>query len=149
MLCRVLGWRDSTSSRIKMKQKREEFGHQSNDGIKDFNIALLRLRTVAKVAAKYGLAAQNINYGTDWKVWFKVEMHTPWEIGKYSEKEEKQDLQETINNVSAVIWKWEKCCFSLSLLAFKGPVPFTDTKWKRNRGRQSAYTFRKVSLRWQ
>jgi len=60
-----------------MKQKREEFGHQSNDGIKDFNIALLRLRTVAKVAAKYGLAAQNINYGTDWKVWFKVEMHTP------------------------------------------------------------------------
>lgn len=47
----------------------------SNDGLKDFNIPLLRLQTVAKVAAKYGSAAQNINYGTDWKVWFKVGIH--------------------------------------------------------------------------
>ena len=77
MLCRALGWSCSTSSRIRRKKRREEFGQQSNDGLKGFNRALLRLQTVAEVAAKYGSAAQNINYGTDWKVWFKVEMPMP------------------------------------------------------------------------
>lgn len=77
MLCRALGWSHSTSSRIKRKKRSEEFGQQSNDGLREFNIALLTLQTVAKVAAKYASAAQNINYGTDWKVWFNVKMHTP------------------------------------------------------------------------
>lgn len=50
------------------------------------------------MAEKQGSAAQDINYGTEWKVWFKVEIHMPWKISKYNEKEEKKDLQKSINN---------------------------------------------------
>lgn len=64
------------------------FGEWRQFGHEDFNIASLILSANCfKKGRKYGLIAQSINYSTDVKIWYKVQMGISCEISKYNEKE--------------------------------------------------------------